>query len=473
MQIRTTKSPQSYSFIKTSYMWALVALITTIVVFGLFIVEITQNYGESNARRELLARTKVAAANIPPYIVKTLNGTKEDLATNEYQTVKEQLVAIKQSFNDMRFVYLMKLVGNEVIFLVDAEPMGSEDYSPPGQVYSNPSQELLKIFEDGTSFVEGPITDEWGVWVSGHAPITNKETGEIVAIIGIDINAQLWEETVAIFWWGCVGITLLMLVLAIVYFFSLWRINRADRDRLLAADELEHVVEDLKDTNKELDAFSYSVSHDLRAPLRHIAGFTQIIIDDCHGQLSAECTEYMDRIQSGVKKMDSLINGLLGLSRISRKEMRVGRQDLTAMARDIVERLQQQDIERKVEIVISENLETVGDSELLRVVLENLLGNAWKYTRYKDMAKIEFGSINEGGEIVYFVADNGVGFNDKYTDKLFKAFQRLHRVEEFEGLGIGLSTVLRIIRRHNGHVWAHGKENEGAKFYFTIGLAAD
>ena len=143
------------------------------------------------------------------------------------------------------------------------------------------------------------------------------------------------------------------------------------------------------------------------------------------------------------------------------------------MAHAILEQLQQQDAERHIEIVIHNNLEAMGDPDLLRVVLENLLGNAWKYTRYKDQAKIEFGSINEGGEIVYYVADNGVGFNEKYTDKLFQAFQRLHRVEEFEGLGIGLSTVLRIIRRHNGHIWAHGKENEGAKFYFTIGLAAD
>lgn len=473
MLLRTTKSLQSYSLRKSAYLWALAALITTIVVFGLFIAELTQNYAESKARHDLLARTNVAAANIPPDIVKTLHGVSEDILTHEYQTIKKQLIAIKQSFDDMRFVYLMKLVGNDVIFLVDAEPRDSEDYSPPGQVYPNPSQELLIIFENGTSFVEGPIHDEWGVWVSGHAPITNMETGEIVAIIGIDINAQLWEESVAIYWWGCISITLLMITLAIVYFFALWRINIADRSRLLAADELEHVVEDLKDANKELDAFSYSVSHDLRAPLRHIAGFAQIIGDDCKSELSSECADYLTRIQSGVKKMDSLINGLLGLSRISRKEMKVSHLDLSVMAYVIVEQLQQQDAERNVEIVIQDKLETVGDPDLLRVVLENLLENAWKYTRYKEQAKIEFGSINEGGEIVYFVADNGIGFNEKYTDKLFKAFQRLHRVEEFEGLGIGLSTVLRIIRRHNGHVWARGKENEGAKFYFTIGLLAE
>ena len=473
MLLRTTKSPQSYTALKSIHIWVLVAIITTIVVFGLFIVEMTENFADSNSRRELLARTNVAAANIPPYIVKTLKGTKEDIPTNEYQKIKKQLIAIQQSFDDMRFVYLMKLVGNDVIFLVDAEPMDSEDYSPPGQVYPNPSEVLLQIFNNGTSFVEGPIHDEWGVWVSGHAPVINKATGEIVAIIGIDINAQLWEETIAIYRWVCISIILLMLALAMVYFFALWRIDRANRGRLLAADELEHVVEDLKEANKELDAFSYSVSHDLRAPLRHIAGFSQIIADDCDSQLSPECTDYLSRIQGGVKKMDALINGLLGLSRINRKAMKVSRQDLSVLAHDIVEELQQQDAERSVEVIIQDDMETLGDPELLRVVLKNLLGNAWKYTRYNKQAKVEFGSINEGGEIVYFVADNGIGFNEKYTDKLFKAFQRLHRVEEFEGLGIGLSTVLRIIRRHNGHVWARGKENQGAKFYFTIGLIAD
>jgi signal transduction histidine kinase len=473
MLLRTTKSPQTYSFVKSSYIWALVALIITIVVFGLFIVELTKNYGETRARDELAARTNVAAANIPANIVMNLKGVSDDTSTDEYKIIKNQLIAIKQSFDDMRFVYLMKMVGDDVAFLVDAEPMDSEDYSPPGQVYPNPSPELLHIFENGESFVEGPIQDEWGVWVSGHAPIINWDTGEVVAIIGIDISAKQWEESVAIYWWGCITITLLMLALAIVYFFALWRINIADRDRLLAADDLEHVVDDLKDANKELDAFSYSVSHDLRAPLRHIAGFAQIVGEECKDQLTSECADYLSRIQSGVKKLDNLINGLLGLSRISRKEMKVSRQDLSVMAHAILEQLQQQDAERNVEIVIDDKLEAMGDPDLLRVVLENLLGNAWKYTRYKDQAKIEFGSINEGGEIVYYITDNGVGFNEKYTDKLFQAFQRLHRVEEFEGLGIGLSTVLRIIRRHNGHIWAHGKENEGAKFYFTIGLVAD
>ncbi len=461
MLLRTTQS-QSYSVLKSAYIWVLVAVISTIVVFGFFIIEYTENYGDSNARRGLMARANIAAANISPEIVKSLKGSQQDINTKEYLTIKKQLTAIKQSFDDMRFVYLMKLVDGKVIFLLDAEPKDSEDYSPPGQVYSSPTPELFQIFEDGESFVEGPIKDKWGVWVSGHAPITDMETGEVIAIIGIDINADRWEKSMAVFRWGGISVIVLLAALAIVYFFALWRIERADKDRLLAADELEHVVEDLKYANKELDAFSYSVSHDLRAPLRHISGFAQIICDDCQQQLTPECADYLNRIQNGVQKMDSLINGLLSLSRINRKELIITAVNLSSMASKIIEDLQHNDSERNVNVIIQDDIKVKGDSELLHVVLDNLLNNAWKYTRYENQAKIEFGSINEGGEIVYFVADNGVGFNEEYSDKLFKAFQRLHRVDEFEGLGIGLSTVLRIVRRHNGHAWAHGKENEGA-----------
>jgi len=447
----------------------LVALFGTIIVFGVSIIELTQNYAESNARQELLARTSVAAANISPVMVEALTGTIGDLETHEYQVIKRQLIAIKQASDDMRFVYLMKQRGKDVVFLVDAEPNSSDDYSPPGQIYEHSSEKLLQIFRDGIPFVEGPIVDEWGVWVSGHAPIIDNNSGKVVAIIGIDINAKLWEESVAIYRWGGISITLLLIALATIYLFALWRIDRANKQRLLAADELENVVEELKQTNKELDAFSYSVSHDLRAPLRHIAGFSQMIGDDCSSQLSTECIDYLGRIQGGVKKMGDLIDGLLGLSRINRTPLQVSRIRLTEMVREIVDQLRQEKPNRNVEVSIQDNMICYADPNLLRVVLQNLLDNACKYTRDMSPALIEVGCRNEPGSTIFFVADNGVGFNEKYKDKLFSAFQRLHQEDEFEGMGIGLSTVSRIIRRHKGKVWAEGKENHGATFYFTLG----
>lgn len=467
--MRTDTSPRSYSVLKSTYLWMLVALFSTIIVFGISIIELTQNYAESNARQELIARTNVAAANISPMKVKALAGTSHDLDTQEYRDIKRQLIAIKQASDDMRFVYLMKQLGNDVVFLVDAEPGSSEDYSPPGQVYENPSDKLLQIFDDGVPFVEGPIIDEWGVWVSGHAPILDNNSGKVIAIIGIDINAQLWEESVAIYRWGGISITLLLTALAAIYFVALWRIDRANKQRLLAADELETVVEELRQTNKELDAFSYSVSHDLRAPLRHIAGFSQIICDDCSNQLSPECIDYLGRIQGGVKKMGDLIEGLLGLSRINRTPLQVSRIQLTEMVQEVADQLRQENPDRNVEINIQDNMICYADPNLLRVVLQNLLDNAWKYTRKKSQAFIDVGCQHESGGSIFFIADNGVGFNEKNKDKLFNAFQRLHQEEEFEGMGIGLSTVSRIIRRHKGKVWADGKENQGATFYFTLG----
>ncbi|WP_455207348.1 sensor histidine kinase [Kaarinaea lacus] len=468
--MKADTTPQSASMFKSIYIWVLVALIITFLVFGVFIIELTENYAETNARRELLARTNVAAINISPSVVGSLTGTDRDLVAHEYQVIKQQLIAVKRASDDMRFVYLMKQVGNNIVFLVDAEPEDSEDYSPPGQIYEYPSDRLVQIFRDGVSFVEGPITDEWGTWVSGHAPIISGETGEVIAIIGIDINAKLWEKTLAIYRWGCISITFLLIVLAAVYFFALWRIDRVNKQRLLAADELENVVEDLKQTNKELDAFSYSVSHDLRAPLRHIIGFSQIICDECSDQLSRECVDYFTRIQGGAKKMDDLIDGLLGLSRINRKELEASRIDFSGMSHEVVEQLRQQNQGRNIDVTIQENMTAYADPELLRVVLQNLLTNAWKFTRYKEQARLEIGCNKESGSTVYFVSDNGVGFNEKYKDKIFSAFQRLHQADEFEGMGIGLSTVSRIIRRHKGKIWARGKENEGATFYFTLGL---
>jgi len=469
MLTRTETSPRTYSVLKSTYLWMLIALFGTIIVFGISIIELTQNFAESNARQELLARTSVAAANISQEMVGALTGTTNDLETDEYQNIKKQLIAIKQASKDMRFVYLMKQLNKDIVFLVDAEPESSEDYSPPGQVYEHPSAKLLHIFRDGIPFVEGPIKDDWGVWVSGHAPIRDNNSDKVVAIIGIDINAKLWEESVAIYRWGGISITLLLIALATIYFFALWRIDRANKQRLLAADELENVVEELRQTNKELDAFSYSVSHDLRAPLRHIAGFSQMIGDDCSSQLSSECIDYLDRIQGGVKKMGDLIDGLLRLSRIHRTALQVSRIQLTELVQEVADQLRQDNSDRNVEISIQDNMTCYADPNLLRVVLQNLLDNAWKYTRDKSPALIEIGCRHESGSTVFFVADNGIGFNEKYKDKLFSAFQRLHQEGEFEGMGIGLSTVARIIRRHKGKVWAEGKENHGAIFYFTLG----
>ena len=232
-------------------------------------------------------------------------------------------------------------------------------------------------------------------------------------------------------------------------------------------DKLKMNVDELAAANKELEAFSYSVSHDLRAPLRSIAGFSQALLEDYDETLDAEGREFLVRIIAAVKKMGRLIDDLLDLSRVTRVKMKCEAVDLSGMTMEIAERLRKAQPERQVEIVIAEGLTAIGDGRLLQVVLDNLIGNAWKFTAKRAEAKIEFGTRRLDGRDVYYIEDNGDGFDKTYAAKLFTPFQRLHHQRDFAGTGIGLATVMRIIRRHGGEVWIEGEAGKGATAYFT------
>jgi signal transduction histidine kinase len=237
------------------------------------------------------------------------------------------------------------------------------------------------------------------------------------------------------------------------------------RSRILA----EHASRDLEEANEELEAFSYSVSHDLRAPLRSIEGFSQILLEDYADKLDEEGENYLGRVRAASRRMALLIDDLLDLSRVSRRPLRRELVALSAQAREITAELGRSQPEREAEFVIAEGLTANGDVRLLRLVLENLLGNALKFTSREERARIEFGSTAlEGREWGYFVRDNGAGFDEAYAGRLFGAFQRLHGPEDFEGTGIGLATVQRIVRRHGGRVWAEGEVGKGATFFFTL-----
>jgi PAS domain S-box-containing protein len=225
---------------------------------------------------------------------------------------------------------------------------------------------------------------------------------------------------------------------------------------------------ELEAANAELEAFSYSVSHDLRAPLRAIDGFSQVLMEDCQEQLAPAAMDYLRRIVAATRRMSDLIDGLLDLSRVSRAEMRWQEVDLTAMARQVADGLQRAEPQRRVHWEIADALAARGDPRLLRVVLENLIGNAWKFTGGKETARIQVGLRPNGAGRIFFVADDGAGFDMTYAGKLFGAFQRLHSDREFEGAGIGLATVRRVINRHGGRIWAEAEEGRGAMFLFTL-----
>jgi len=224
----------------------------------------------------------------------------------------------------------------------------------------------------------------------------------------------------------------------------------------------------LEAANKELEAFAYSVSHDLRAPLRSIDGFSQVVLEDYSDKLDKEGAHYLQRLRAASQRMGHLIDDMLKLSRVTRIKIQRRKVDLSVLAETITAELQQRQPERRVQFAITSGLIANGDKRLLEIALDNLLENAWKFTGKHARARIEFGCYETNGKSTYFVRDDGVGFDMAYADKLFGAFQRLHSPKEFEGTGIGLATVQRIIHRHGGEVWGEGAVEKGAAFYFTL-----
>ncbi len=222
---------------------------------------------------------------------------------------------------------------------------------------------------------------------------------------------------------------------------------------------------------RELEAFSYSVSHDLRAPLRAIDGFSRLLLDEHAAQLNAEGHGLLVRVRQAAQRMGVLIDELLELSRVGRAELRVTAVDLSVLAAEVVEQLRIAEPARRVQVTIAPALRARGDERLLRLVLENLIGNAWKYTSRTPDARIEVSALEHDGERVFRARDNGVGFDMAYADKLFQPFQRLHRAGEFDGTGVGLATVARIVHRHGGRVWGESQPGAGATFFFTLGGA--
>lgn len=289
------------------------------------------------------------------------------------------------------------------------------------------------------------------------------ERGEAIGAVG-------FERLDAGSGWGEEVLVLMKVVADIL-------VNAIERDRAHGQvrrlnEELEQRVRErtaqLEATNAELESFSYSVSHDLRAPLRHIEGYSRILEQEHAAGLDAQGRRFLARVRSAVERMGLLIDDLLALSRVTRADMRVEAVDLSALAAAIAQELFATAPERRHEWTIEPGLRANADRRLIMIVLQNLLGNAWKYTRNAPVSQVRFGQAEREGGRAFFIRDNGAGFDPDYAGKLFKPFQRLHGADEFEGTGIGLATVHRIVARHDGVVWAEGRPGEGATFWVRL-----
>jgi PAS domain S-box-containing protein len=244
--------------------------------------------------------------------------------------------------------------------------------------------------------------------------------------------------------------------------------KRAEESLRAAHAELERRAYELEAVNRELESFSYTVSHDLKAPLRSIEGFTKAFLEDYADRLDETGGDYLMRVHSASQRMAHLIEAMLNMARLTRGQLQERTVDLSALAQVTANEIRKQDPGRQVEFIVRKNVKAKGDQDMLQVMLENLLDNAWKFTSKHPAATIEFGTMNMDGKTVYFVRDDGAGFDMAFSDKLFKPFKRLHTESEFPGIGIGLAIAHRIILRHNGRLWAESAPEKGATFYFTL-----
>jgi len=327
---------------------------------------------------------------------------------------------------------------------IELHPQNWQTFYPDGSPYDPEDLPLSKAILQGRTSVNEEViirrSDGEDRWVLANAAPVRNTKNEIIA--GVVVFPDITDR------------------------------KHAEAEIQKLNEELEERVRQrtaqLQAVNGELEAFAYSVSHDLRAPLRSMDGFSKAVMEDYGDKLDDQGRDYLNRVRRASQRMGQLIDDILTLSRITRGEMKYETVNLSAIAEAVRTTLVETTPERRVEWVIAENVEVRGDAVLLRVLMDNLLGNAWKFTADHETATVEFGLEEQRGEVVYCVRDDGAGFDMAYANKLFGAFQRLHRVSEFEGTGIGLATVQRIVNRHGGHIWAEAEVERGAAFYFTL-----
>ena len=399
----------------------------------------------------------------------------ETLTAESEEAVATTCLKVAQEITDSKFGFIGEITP-EGLFTTTALSDPGQDACRIPETHANL---LIKdmvirgiwgqvILKDQSLIVNDPVSypDRVGI-PEGHPPLTSflgvplEDQGKVIGMIAVANRVSGYT----------VDNQQDMEALSVAFVEAINRQKAEEKIRNLNAELEQRVIDrttQLESTNKELESFSYSVSHDLRAPLRSIDGFSQALLEEYGNKLEDTGKTYLERIRKATRRMGILIDDMLKLSRVTRTAFRHEPVDLSQMIRTIAKANQQNNPDRAVEVIIQEGITVQGDPYLMQIVLVNLLDNAWKFTSRTAHPRIEFGKTIKGGETIYFIRDNGVGFDMTYVGKLFGAFQRLHTSHEFTGTGIGLATVQRIIYRHGGRVWAEGEIGKGATFYFTL-----
>ncbi len=511
--------------------FAALALITAAVMTLALYLKARDNLRQ-DLREGLRHLVEISALLVDADAHATLISTADENGAT-YKRIQSDLQRIRSTGEDIRWVYTLRQgADGQVVFVITLppdpmQPHLGDVYEEPGLTLAENFATLRQsIVEDDFN------TDKWGTWLTGYAPLITS-AGTLDGVLAMDISADKVVAHEREFLWVAMTVFAVIVPFAIALGWIVGRKLAAPiflltigAERIAGGDlkskvsvggdgeiaelarafnsmasqlnnsldnlreevatrrlaekevrELNLALEDrviertrrLEATNRELEAFTYSVSHDLRAPLRAINGFTEALLEDYGGLLDEEGKAYLYYLKDGSRDMKVLIEGLLKLSRSTRGELVRESVDLSALINSVVKELRQAEAERQVTVDVTPNIEVDTDPALLKVVMENLLGNAWKYTEQTADATIAFVVEVQEGKSVYVVRDNGAGFDMAYVDKLFLPFQRLHKADEFSGAGIGLATVQRIIHRHGGRIWAQGVVGEGAIFYFTLG----
>jgi len=448
------------------------------ILYALFGIALALQIGVAALARRAMNRSVVAAqwvahthavvANLTALRLSVLeaeNARRGFIVTNDARQLEPYTAAVEAILEESRELRIL-IADNPVQLrrldklgpLIEARMALLGDSVPLGERGNEAARQVL-MTKEGTLAM-----------AAVRAAILEMEAAENILLVKRVVESEkIYHRTVSLVVAG--GCTAIALVLTVFFFLThaVRKRRMAEEFTLASNTRLQARTQELEALNEELETFTYSVSHDLRAPLRHIHGFSKILLEDFGPKMEPDAQKFLQRIQEATQQMGRLVDDLLNLSRLGRQDINVQITGIHALVKEAIEDLHTEIGERKIDWRIGELPFVECDPGLMKQVFANLLSNALKYTRPKERAIIELGQATHDGRIEIFVRDNGVGFNMKYADKLFGVFQRLHRQEDFEGMGVGLATVLRIINKHGGQIRAEAELDKGAGFYFTLG----